>query len=325
MIFFGLIFLTLKIIFILIFSLIFIFQGLAQHDPKILPLPAPPQKKSNHPWETLHNLAELDKEYVFVQKEKPHLTLRPVPQWSESTLQTVLDIDAVNIFSSQSHLNYLRLFLQDDAVAPFLKVSSHQRQLKEILRNGFLQLGERMSQVTSGVRDIVSFVLPDGRFILKSNAHSIIRKLQDKESDILILHKDFDHQECPGTAKLSVNEALQILNNLDQQLRNYENERNNTRTEKCREVIFEILRSLTRDTRHEILKRGRTLKIITGYDCQLQRDSSFTIEELENYHRRASLFLYTQGVNLTERLGLSHKLQAVFPEDKVILLSLIHI
>lgn len=81
------------------------------------------------------------------------------------------------------------------------------------------------------------------------------------------------------------------------------------------------MKNLERNTRSEVLLRGKRLKIITGYDCQLQRNSSVTVEELEDYRDRATLFLYTQGVNLIERLGLAPKLQAVLVKDKVILLT----
>ncbi len=300
-------------------------------DQKILPLPAPPQKKPNQPWETFPNLSDLENNFIFIQKNDPvsknfdreiyHLTTASIRQWDEETLLTVLNFDSEKIFSNLSIVNYLKLFLQDDSVSVFLKISTLQNRLKSLVREGFLRIGQQMSQVTSGVQEIVSLILPEHKYIIKSDAHTIILGLQEVDSGFLILHKDFDSPNACGTARLTTNDSLRFLENIDQQLRNYEIKGENKNAEKCREVILEILKSLDNETCHEVLQVGKTLKIITAYDCQLKRNSSFTVKEIEEYQDKASLFLYTQGINLTERLGLSLKLQSVFINDKILLLN----
>jgi len=300
-------------------------------DQKIIPLPAPPQKKPNQPWETFPNLSDLENNFIFIQKNDPvsenfdreiyHLTTTRIPQWDEETLLTVLDFDSEKVFSSLSIVNYLKLFLQDDSVSVFLKISSLQNRLKNLVREGFLRVGLQMSQVTSGVQEIVSLILPEHKYIIKSDAHTVITGLQEVDSGFLILHKDFDSPNSSGTAKLTTNDSLRFLENLDQQMRNYEIKGEIENTEKCREVILEILKSLDNETCREVLQIGKTLKIITAYDCQLKRNSSFTVKEIEEFQDKASLFLNTQGINLTERLGLSLKLQSVFINDKILLLN----
>jgi hypothetical protein len=218
-------------------------------DQKILPLPAPPQKKPNQPWETFPNLSDLEDVFIFIQKNDPvsenfdreiyHLTTTRISLWDEETLLTVLNFDSEKVFSSLSIVNYLKLFLQNDSVPDyFLKVSSIQNRLKNLVREGFLRIGLKMSQVTSGVQEIVSLILPEYKYIIKSDAHTVIMGLQEVDSGFLILHKDFDSPNSSGTAKLTKNDSLRFLENLDQQLRNYEIKGENKNAEKCREVIL---------------------------------------------------------------------------------------
>jgi hypothetical protein len=290
-------------------------------DQKILSLPAAPQKNPNRPWETFPFFSELENEFVFIQNNAPHLILNRMPQWDEPSLLKILKIDAKNFFLNQGVINYFNLFFHDDTVSPFLKILSIQERLKNLVRNGFLLLGSQMSQVTAGVQEIVSYILPEYRYVLKIDAPTVISKLQKIKSNFLVLQKNFDWPGNPGSARLTVNETLLFLDNLDQQLRKYEIKNENKKAEECREVILEILKNLKPDVRHEILKRGRTYKIIEAYDSQLQKISSFTIEEIETAMDEYTLFLYTQGVNLKERLGLSPILQMVLPNDKIILLK----
>ena len=191
-------------------------------DNKILSLPASPHNNPSRPWETLPHLSDLEDEFVFVQKDAPHLTIGAVPQWDEATLLTVLNFDPVKVFSSQSFVNYLNLFLQNESTSPFLKILSIQKQLKVLIRQGFSRLGQKMSQVTKGIQEFMSFVLPEHRYVFKSDAHGVIRILQKVDSDFLILHKEFDSPILPGKAQLTVDESLRFLETLDQQVRNCE-------------------------------------------------------------------------------------------------------
>ena len=263
----------------------------------------------------------LEENYVFIQKEAPHLTSKGVPQWDEVTLLTVLKVSGAHVFSNQNYAKYLNLFLQEDAVTPFLGISPLQRQLKKIVKKGFSTLGADLTQVTSAVQEFVRFILPEHRYVIRTDAIDIVRQLQIVDSDFLFLPREFDPPESHGLAKLPVDDGLLLLENLDHQLRDYEAAGKHKKAQKCRNVILEVLKGFDRNTRHEVLLQGRKLKIINAYDCQRQQESSFTVKELEEVRSCGTLFLYTQGINLKERLGLAPKLQAVFKMDKVLLLT----
>lgn len=290
-------------------------------DQKILPLPAPPQKKPGRPWETFPGLYDFEKQYTFVQKNADHLTLS-VSQWNEEVLAHMLSLDAGVLFSSQGLINYFILFLQEDSVKlSVTNLSSLQKQLKYLIRNAFIVLGSRISQITKGMQEVVSFVSPEQRYILKSNAPSIINKLQVVDSVALVLHKDFDSISSPANGSLSVDDCMAILENLDQQLESYQSNSKKNKAEDCRKVIQEILKNLNQTARQEVLRKGKNLKIISCHDCSLNTFSSFSLAELQQYKQEQTLFLYAPGTNQTERLGLAVKLQNVLPNEKVLLLN----
>ncbi len=290
-------------------------------DQKVLPLPAPPRNEPERPWKALARLSTLEEEYIFVRQNSPHLTLKPIPQWNENSLQAVLEIDAVQVLSNLGLVNYLILFLHDDSVFPFLKISPLQNLLILFLKKGFLGLGKKISQVTAGVRELVSCVLPESRYIIKTDAKNVIRKLQKIESRFLILHKDYDARQNPGTAKLYADDAHLILENLNWQLHDYEAEGKVQQAEKCRAVIVEVLDRLNPEVRMDVLSRDKTLKIISGYNCQQQRYSSFTVKELGELRSRANVFIFSQGTNLKERLGLAPQLQEVLVNERIVVLT----
>jgi hypothetical protein len=297
-----------------------LWKGISSNQ-KILPLPAPPRDEPRRPWKTLPRLSDLDNEFLLVQRDAPHLTGKGIPQWDEDALSRVLDFDSSKVFSSRSLFSYLNLFLEDGSVLPFLSILILQNQLKILIRQGFSRLGSRMSAVTSETQKFVSFVLPEKRFILRSDAHEVIKEIQKVNSNILVLHKDFDSPDLPGKAGLTAIEGIEFLKILDEELKKCEAGGKKHYTEKCREVILEILKGLDRETRKTVFRLGKDLQVIAAYDCQLKDTSSFTLKELEECRNKATLFIYTQGTHLKERLGLAEKLQSVLSEDKVLLLN----
>jgi hypothetical protein len=201
-------------------------------------------------------------------------------------------------------LEYILDFLEKPAtkskIYPHLKCSEEEIEILKYMLKAYI----------SGIEDNYVYQILNDFY-----------KLQEIESGFLILHKDFDAKQHPGTAKLNTNDALLILKNLDRQLHDYEAEGKVQRTEKCREVIVEVLERLEPEVRKHVLLRAETLKIISGYDCQQQRYSSFTVKELEELRSRANVFILSQGINFNERIGLAPQLQEVLINERVVILT----
>jgi len=292
-------------------------------DKILLPLPIPPLSAPERPWTTLPALKELESRGIsLVLNSAPHLLLaKSLPQWNETRLLEILHLSENEVFADQGSLDYLLTFLGDPACRPFLKMGSLQQILQEIASRAFVSLGTALRQNRKKVQDFVGFVLPESRYPVMQDNHLVLRELQQCKIGALVLAKEFDAADIPGTARLSLSDALVLLQKLHDLISRYEQQNDQESLSHCRAIARDILQNQDDEQRRALLVKANILKILEGYDCIKKKPIALSPAEVIERSDARLLFLYSQGLTLGQRLGLAPKLQMAIIETVILINS----
>jgi hypothetical protein len=170
------------------------------------------------------------------------------------------------VFADESCLDYLLQFMQD-IVSPFHKINSLQERLIQLSSQSFIKLKAELRKYKKRVQKFVSYILPENRFSLKTDAPLIIYELQKCKINVLILEKYFDSEESAGNAQLVLSDACTLLKKLHDLIILYELQNNQELINHCRNIAQEILLTQREEQRRALLLQAESLKILEGYDC----------------------------------------------------------
>ena len=289
-------------------------------DQTIRSLPEPPLSVPDRPWTTFPQLESFENHnFILVLKGAPHLHATPLPQWNETDLLELLQLDERSVFTDQGCLDYLLAFLSDDTVRPFLNVGDLQGRLQEIFKRAFSTLGTGLRQHRSKVQEFVSLLQPEMRYPIKQDAPEVIQGLQNSTSSVLILSAEFDAQKTPGTALLSIDDAFALLHKLHDLIVHHDQDGSEKVGDICREIAGDILQKQPEEQHRILLARAGNLKILAGYDCTREKVVTLSAAEIQARHSGNLLFQYSQGINLTQQLGLASRLQAAVKESVIVI------
>ena len=287
-----------------------------------LPLPSPPASAPERPWKTFTKLEALEsKGVVLLLNDAPHLLSRPLPQWDEEFLMEVLQLNEKGVFAEHALLEYLITFLAEPAVRPFLNIGILQSRLQEILKKAFIGLGTLLRQNRKQVQEFSAFISEGRRYVVNRDAPEIIRELQRCSTQMLIIAKEFDSPEISGKARLSLEDALTLLERLHELIGHFEQIDHQGEIDHCRAIAREILQGQDEEQRQYLLVRAKNLRILEGYDCLAGGLAALSAAELENCRDSQLLFLYSQGTTEQQRWGLAPKLQRTISERVLLVRS----
>ncbi|MBW1792317.1 MAG: hypothetical protein JRJ14_08705, partial [Deltaproteobacteria bacterium] len=140
-------------------------------------------------------------------------------------------------------------------------------------------------------------------------------------TNVLILPKDLDAQETPGTAKLNMEDAIVLLRKIDELATDFEATQNVGHLEDCRKLSDHILKNVSPEIKSELLGRVRSAKIMGGVDCRLKRRRLLSVKEISLCQFQGLLFLFSQGTTDAERLGLAKALQELTDSSVIVINS----
>lgn len=282
--------------------------ALVRKDALLLPLPAPPAADQSRPWNTLQYLDALEGEPEFIQDDSPHLiAYANPPNWNESLLEKVFDIDVSAVFQDAGRINYLCLFLSKEYIRRLLVRDSIQSRLKSILRSALKVYGQNLTQYRTRFREIVALVLPAYRLPVNATWSEALIGLLQCQTGIVLLPREMDAPDSPGKAKLNVDEAVIFLKKIDKLVS--ASTQNPEMLNECRQLIHQILANVPAELLPEVLRQVRSEKIIEAFDCQRNCRWLFSIEELMTCQENGLLFLFSQGTTDEQRLYRASSLQ----------------
>ena len=279
-------------------------------------LPEPPTTVRDRPWATFPQLASVeDRDVALLLKGAPHLHATPIAQWQSAELLKLLRFDVRTLFTDEGRLDYLLKFLDDDQVRVLLERSDLQDHLRGIFKQAFAELGTELRQHLSKVRKFSEYLQPTGRYAIRRAApDAILRKLQNSISSVLVLAMEFDSVEQPGVAKLTEEDAFEVLKTLDALILDHDRDESGNHGDICRDIVRQILQDQPQDQLRHLLTKAYHLKILDGYDGQRNKKAPLSAAEITECHQAHLLFRFSSGLNEEARIGLAPKLQTAIRE-----------
>lgn len=279
-------------------------------------LPEPPTTVRDRPWATFPQLASVeDRDVALLLKGAPHLHATPIAQWQSAELLELLRFDVRTLFTDEGRLDYLLKFLDDNQVRVLLERSDLQDHLRGIFKQAFDELGTELRQHLSKVRKFSEYLQPTRRYAIRRAApDAILRKLQNSISSVLVLAIEFDSVEQPGVAKLTEDEAFEVLKTLDALILGHDRDEPGNHGDICRDIVRQILQDQPQDQLRHLLTEAYHLKILDGYDGQRKKKAPLSAAEITECHQAHLLFRFSSGLNEEARIGLAPKLQTAIRE-----------
>ncbi len=294
--------------------------SISSSDKPLLPLPAPPVSDPSRPWKTFPCLCELSDQPRFVEDKAPHLVNQSNrPMWTEGHLLQILHIDVSHVFSDGTTLGYFSLFLQTMQPQTLLQSTSVQKRLVEILQEALRTSGIQLSRNRSRFQEIVTCVFPSYRFSVTRQWSDALIGLLQCDSEVLVIPRDLDAPDNPGKANLGLRDALCLLSKIDKLVIDFESKGKKDELEECRQLSEQILKNLAPKLRQEALNEIPLARIIDCHDCSRNSRLLLSMEEIKSCKDRGLLFLFSQGTNDQQRIGLGSKLQKVLHSSVLII------
>jgi len=289
-------------------------------DTPLLPLPTPPVSDPSRPWKTFQCICELSDQPRFVAEKAPHLVSQSNrPMWTEGHLLQILHINVSHVFSDGTTLGYLSLFLQTMQSQNLLQSTSIQKRLVKILQQALRTSGIQLSRNRSRFQEIVTCVFPSYRFSVVRQWSDALIGLVQCDTEVLVIPRDLDAPDNPGKANLGLRDALCLLSKIDKLVIDFESKGKKDELEECRQLSEQILRNLAPVLRQEVLNRIPSARIIDCHDCSRQSRLLLSLEEIKSCRGKGLLFLFSQGTNDQQRIGLGSKLQKVLHSSVLII------
>jgi hypothetical protein len=287
---------------------------------RLLPLPIPPADPMR-PWKTFRYLGSLEGSPRFILDGAPHLvSSRTRMVWDDSTLEKVLDIDVAAVFQEQVLLSYFRSFLIIDSVKPLLQNESIQSRLVTILRSALQFQGRQLTRHKSLVQEIMSLIFTVHRFQITGQWSEVTDGILHAKTRVMMVPKELDSVSFPGSATLSVEDAVVLLKRLGEMVEQYDDRGEEELFEECIQISEQIIKGVQSNLLHEVFQKVPSDRVIGGIDCRKNRRRLFSIRNLNQCREKMVLFLFSQGTNETQRRGLSLHLQQAI-QERVILVN----
>lgn len=285
---------------------------LVPKDQLVLTLPAPPAGDPNRPWDVFGKLKEIEGRFLLINNASPHLMRDPnFHGWNAQLLIEAMDIDEKIVFQKQILINYFKEFLDVVPVRNLLNEPEVRKHLIRILNRAFVKAGANLSSLKSKVQEIVSFIKPQFRLPITQGHPDVIDPLRRCDINVLLVPKEFDSNEEPGKAVLFLSDAVSLFREIDILVTRFEKHNHQEKLENCRVLSRQILDHCPSESKAELCNLIQDFRILDAFDCSNNRRTALSISQIKQSRENGTLFLFSQGVNETQRQGLSTSLQKI--------------
>jgi len=288
---------------------------------RIYEIPSPPESASRRPFEVFPALRRICMEQRITIRSMARLSLHDAQPWPTNLLAQILDLPVATVFTSQSHLEYLAAFLDQQAtqgiharalssaVIGIMRIALRTLDLPDVRKNQAL------------MRRILRHVSPDARYHLdvdiEGNRAEILQGLLRLDTPLLLLPTEFEPDGSESTGVLDVESAVQVVSWLADVT---EERRAFSGWAKMRmDIVTRLLGTL--DTKRQaVLDRCAGLALFDGYRCATSGEVILTLKDLTHAFKRHMLFVYASLPNMPSSVGLARELQAALRDGDVILI-----
>lgn len=278
---------------------------------RLRPLPAPPPSVPQRPWDVFPNLSRL--EILPFDREAARLVAEE-PQWREDEIQDLL-ANVPNVFSEAPRIHYLSQFLHNCA-APYKGTELLRSRIIGIIQEGFQHAGlQKLGRHGAAIRQLVTFIPSQYRSsIPETLPDDLTARLWSIDSPVLLVPKELDPDESPGTAVPDGDILTKWLSIVDQAL-----DLSPASAELSAILNFAqgLLKSLDNDTRGRFVRTHSQLRVLAVRDVRTGRDRAVSFQDIERVRGSGSLFGFASGAREEDRLGLMPLLVQALPTAEV--------
>lgn len=297
--------------------------ALRNNEKKILNLPAPPEADPNRPWRLFQSLKDMANKYWLSVAASPNIVNpESVAQWGEQDLLDLFgSVDGKSLFSDSTLLDYFASFLEQSA-GPYIRIGTVNKKLGEVFKTGMIRTGEDgLGKNQQRVRDIVSHIDEKQCFRIENNLpSSLLKQLFSIDIDVVLVPARFYPAAWSGTASLSINDASQLLRNVQDAIKG--GKQPSQEIQKAALSLSEqIIKGVAVEQRKQLLQRCADLHILGAYDCKSGEMVAVSLKEIESAREDRVLFGFSQSISPQERLGLAPDLQKILPNVRVLLIN----
>ncbi|MET2853361.1 hypothetical protein ABXV24_15790 [Vibrio owensii] len=293
-----------------------------------------PQPKNNdysRLWDTFARLEEFSS-YIFIEANRPNLISGNLSAWKDAELKQLLEIDVTKVFSSSVLLDYLVDFIQlnteqmnfdvrHSLVSPVIKKALENVELKELSGN------------TKLVKGLVSSTLSKQRFSVNvsANEQRLWNSINKANTEIQCIPAFLDAEQYNSDGKLTENEAISLLTEIDAFLNGFDDGSSETKTAET--IVRDILTHLKKNSSIQmdaVYERCSDLRLFKVENIHTNKSILISLNQLKTARERYTLYIrsgvssYGKGrelVKATQDLDIyfiaKSDAEVLFGEDKV--------
>lgn len=279
---------------------------------RLRPLPTPPKSDPQRPWHVFPRLKSsglLPFDVTAPSLSNPNRS----SQWKETEVDDLLS-EVTGLFTDGPRIDYLADFLASCA-GPVLNTGPLQQRLIALLRTGLIAASRdgRRQHAEKSCR-VIGFVEPTRRLMLAAELpEPVLRGLWGIDSPILLIPRGLE-PELVSTPETSEGAWAAWLRVLDRHLAMDDAEADQ---QAVLDVVADLIRRLSADTRGRFLRVHKDLRIIAIRDARTGRNRAVSGAEIRAVREAGTLFGFAQGTQDRERLGLTPLLAAVLPDSRI--------
>jgi hypothetical protein len=296
---------------------------------RLLPLPKAPNEEPERPWKILPGLSKLP-DAEFFDVTKPRLSLSD-STWDEASLACALELpmdsDLMTTFGSQTGLDYLASFLEQEE-RKYVSVSSIQNVLFELIRRAFQLIP--LAQIRKNrerFRSVIRFLDKDRRVgigTIESTAKNavppdIFKALFAVDSKTLLLPLDLDPSgQDKSSANPNNDDLTSWLKVIDRVITNQSSSENIDSLLRTAEYLLGLRAEADRGV---LLRVNRDLYVVRAICPRTGKQVPTNLTTLFDLHRRGNLFLFSSGITIQERLGLVPLIARALPKEPLLVID----
>lgn len=292
---------------------------LSTEDP-VLEILRPPASAPDRPRLVFPEITSIQH---ITYRDSPRLSGSNQPSsWSEQQLLKTLNLDAKLVFEGQGNLEYLVTFLEGYA-GEAVHSPQISDQLCKLAQTAFQSVDLTQLRRYKGlVQRFLNFIPPKkrlaiqyyGKFSKSPILPSVVANLVELELDVLFVPDGFDSRDRPGDARLTVEDAVSILEILANPRPEWDESKD--LIDLRAEIAWQMIAATSEQD--ALLRRCGDLKLFKGWDWHTGQKAALSLNELNQILDRRMLFSFAQPPTPH---GLAAQLQNTVRNARVVLVK----
>lgn len=243
------------------------------------PIPQPKAQDFERVWDLFPDFRT--ENYTLIDADSPSLINNTASSWTKNELDHLIANVDVKWFESTKHLEYFNDFLNRLSI-------DIQDSLMQLMRRVFVSLPlPKMSSNTSLIQRLIQKIQHHKRYAIKldKKEQALWDVMHRVKYEVLIISDFLDPPEHKSSGMMQGEEVEQILQHLD---------KSNLDTDLIDSLTQQLLASLSKQDREDILRKNDFLKVFTAYQVGSRKKHRVSRYELNVLYNNGRLFSFAK-------------------------------